>query len=93
MAGDGCVILMSIYLSNNAQHNDQIKIEEDGHSRFLKRDDITCPIDWKWKAGEEGKWHVDRNRAVDEEGQILYKMIMAYYLCSRTLSLIPKLFH
>lgn len=33
----------------------------------LKRDDIKCPEGWLWSS----TWSLDRNRAVDEEGELI----------------------
>ena len=39
---------------------------DDKKERALTRDDIKCPDGWLWKAD----WCEDRNRAVDEDGEI-----------------------
>lgn len=32
---------------------------------MLPKDDIECPLGWKW---EDEEWSTDLNRAVDEQG-------------------------
>ena len=48
------------------------------------RDEIVCPEDWEWTTG----WAVDLNRAVDEDGYILFLFIVlfSFILLSRYVS-------
>lgn len=34
--------------------------------KVLPKDDIECPLGWKW---EDEEWSTDLNRAVDEQGE------------------------
>lgn len=38
------------------------------------RDEIVCPEDWEWTTD----WAVDLNRAVDEDGYILFLFIVLF---------------
>ena len=48
------------------------------------RDEIVCPEDWEWTTD----WAVDLNRAVDEDGYILFLFIVlfSFILLSRYVS-------